>query len=86
MSSEFSSRLNISSMDDGWKEPVAFSSSRFLFYKVRVHGTLQLLKQPKPEYESDLITVESLRNEFHIGYSLNQPSIARYYTFEGNRL
>ena len=86
MSSEFSSDLNVSSMEDGWKEPVAFGSKRFMFHKVRVYGTLQLMKQPRPEYTGDLLTVESLRKEFNIAYALNHPSITRYYWFENNRL
>lgn len=86
MSSEFSSGLNVSSIEEGWKEPVALESRRFLFHKVRVYGTLQLMKEPRPEYAGDLLTVESLRKEFNIAYSLNHPSIARYYRFEDNRL
>ena len=86
MSSEFSSDLNVSSIEEGWKEPVAFESRRFLFHKVRVYGALQLLKQPRPEYAGDLLTVESLRKEFNIAYALNHPTIARYYRFEDNRL
>ena len=86
MSSEFSSDLNVSSIEEGWKEPVAYTSRRFLFHKVRVYGTLQLLKQPKPEYAGDLLTLESLRKEFNIAYPLNHTSIVRYYRFEDNRL
>lgn len=86
MSSEFSSELNVASLEEGWKEPVDYKSRRFLFYKVRVYGSLQLLKQPRPEYEGDLLTLESLRKEFNIAYTLNHPSIARYYRFEDNRL
>lgn len=86
MGSEFSSNLNVASMEDGWKEPVAFESRKFRFYKVRVYGSLQLLKQPKSEYAGDLLTVESLRKEFNIAYKLNHPSITRYYRFEDNKL
>lgn len=84
--SEFTSNLNVSSYDDGWKECVPLESKRFLFYKTRVYGALQLLKQPRPEFAEDILTIESLRKEFYIAFRLNHPSIARYYRFENNRL
>lgn len=86
MSSEFSSHLNVSSGQEGWKESVALDSERFLFYKVRLYGLLLLLKLPKPEFAEDLVTIESLRKEFNIGFRLNHPSIIRYYKFEQNGL
>lgn len=86
MSSDFSSNLNVSSYDEAWKEPVALDSERFQFHKIRIYGTLQLCKSPRPEYAGDLVAIESLRKEFYIGIRLNHPSVIRYYWFEDNNL
>lgn len=86
MGSEFSDRLNVASPSSGWRERLDFESERFEFFKTRVYGVLQLVKEVKPAFASDLTTLESLRKEFYIGYSLNHPAIPRYYRHEGNRV
>lgn len=86
MSSEFSDKLDIPSSSSGWKERINVESQRFVFYKTRVYGALQLVKEVNPAYASDFQTLESLRKEFYIGFSLNHPAIPRYYRFEGNLL
>ncbi|MDE6553478.1 MAG: protein kinase [Muribaculaceae bacterium] len=63
--------------------PLARSgSSRFEFFKVRRYGALNFVKRPAPEYRNDLVTTESLKKEFYIGYNLNHPSIVRYLLME----
>lgn len=71
---------------DGLGEELAVSSERFRFFKVRSYGVWHLVKTPKAEYASDLLTLESLRKEFLIGYSLNHPGIVRYHKIEDGAL
>lgn len=40
------------------------------------------LKGLKPEYQDDPFYIAQLRKEFEIGYMLEHPNIARYYSFE----
>lgn len=70
----------------GWREELPVKSKRFKFYKVRIHGVLQLVKEPKPEFEADLLALESLRKEFTICFGLSHPGIPRYYSFDGRRV
>lgn len=86
MGSEFGNQVEGSVHTEGWKEPVGVESERFLFYKVRVHGVLQLLKTPRPAFGHDLLTLETLRKEFFLCYGLTHPGLPRYYALEGNRL
>lgn len=71
---------------EGWREDLNVESKRFQFYKVRVHGVLQLVKEPKPEYASDLLTLESLRKEFTLCYGLVHDGIPRYYSYADNKV
>lgn len=73
-------------MREGWKEEFPANSERFHFYKVRINGVLQLVKEPQPHYADDLITLESLRKEFNLCYGLNHPGIPRYYALDGSKL
>lgn len=82
MSSGFGPLIDAPIAPDGWKEALPVCSERFLFYKVRVHGVLQLVKTPKPEYAADLLTMESLRKEFSLCYGLVHIGIPRYYAFD----
>lgn len=86
MASEFSSHLPSFPLEEGWKEEIPLLSKRFSFFKVRIFGTLQMVKCPGNEYTEDFLTVESLRKEFNIAFRLNHPSIIRYYKFENNCL
>lgn len=45
---------------------------------------MHFLKCPSVEYKNDLITIESLRKEFTIGYSLDHPNIVKYIRFEND--
>lgn len=65
-------------------EIVLGKSKRFVFSKKRVYGKMHFLKRPSEEYKNDLITIESLRKEFSIGYSLDHPNIAKYIRFEND--
>ena len=62
------------------------SSMRFRYYKTRRNGVLHFLKTPTPEFSADLISLEALRKEFMLGYGLNHPNIARYYSLQDNCL
>ena len=61
-------------------------SRRFRYSKTRIHGELLFVKEPTQEYSHDLITIEALKKEFLLGFSLNHPGIVRYYSLENNRL
>ena len=59
---------------------------RYNRYKVRLYGVLHFVKRPAEDYREDLVTFESLRKEFTIGYSLNHPAVVRYLLFENGEL
>ena len=61
-------------------------SRRFRYSKTRIHGELLFVKEPTEEFSQDLITIEALKKEFLLGFSLNHPGIVRYYSLENNRL
>lgn len=86
MSSGFATTEDSSFAHEGWKELIAVESERFLFYKVRIHGVLQLVKMPRSEYARDLLTLESLRKEFTLCFGLTHEGIPRYYAFEDGRI
>ena len=86
MSSNFSDRFDVAPPSSGWQEKLNIESRRFIFFKTRIYGVLQLVKETNPTFASDFQTLESLRKEFYIGFSLNHPSVPRYYKFEDNRL
>lgn len=73
-------------MQEGWREEYPTDSERFHFYKVRINGVLQLVKEPASRYGADMVTLESLRKEFNLCFGLNHPGIPRYYAFEGSKL
>lgn len=82
------SEFNASSIDETFQENeiVLGESGRFVFSKKRIFGRMHFLKRPSGKYENDLVTFESLRKEFTIGYALDHPNIARYIRFEDNVL
>lgn len=86
MASEFSQETESAIPHEGWTEELPVKSERFRFYKVRVHGVLQLVKRPMEAYACDLVTLESLRKEFGLCYGLNHPGLPRYYSFEADRI
>ncbi|MCH5214138.1 MAG: protein kinase [Muribaculaceae bacterium] len=86
MSSDFSDKIELSTPASGWREKLNVESERFCFFKTRVYGTLQLIKEAKAEFSADLQTLESLRKEFYIGFRLDYPALPRYYKFEQNLL
>lgn len=86
MASDFNPAAEASVPHEGWMEELPVESERFRFYKVRVHGVLQLVKTPKPAYARDLVTLESLRKEFGLCYGLSHASLPRYYALEADRL
>lgn len=61
-------------------------SERFRYYKTRRNGILQFVKIPSEEHSHDLLTTETLRKEFLLGYGLNHPGIVRYYALENGCL
>lgn len=61
-------------------------SGRFEFFKVRHYGALHFVKRPAQAYRNNLVTTESLKKEFFIGYNLNHPSIVRYMRLENGAL
>lgn len=84
MDSEFNSYSFDEDTQGG--EIVLGESVRFIFSKKRIYGKMHFLKRPSEKYKNDLVTIESLRKEFAIGYSLDHPNIARYFRFENNTL
>lgn len=59
---------------------------RYVFFKVRIFGSLQLEKRISPLYKDDNKTLEALRKELAIGLQLNHPGIVRYHNFSGESL
>lgn len=86
MSSDFGPTVNAGDVSEGLEVEIANGSKRFRLYKRRVNGVMQLVKEPREEFRQDLITIESLKKEFLIGYGLNHAGLPRYYSLEGNRL
>ncbi len=73
--------------DEGnWIPVHTIASGRYALFKVRLNGMLHFVKRPSPEFENDLLTLESLRKEFAIAYPLNHPSVARYLRFENDAI
>lgn len=85
MESDFNTREIIPPFQDGESVEIG-SSSRFIYYKARRNGILHFIKSPAQEFAGDLITIESLRKEFLLGYGLNHPGFVRYFSFEDNKL
>lgn len=59
---------------------------RYRFYKTRLYGRLHFVKTLSAEMQADLISIEALRKEFTIGYSLDHPSIVRYLRLENDAI
>ncbi|MDE5998347.1 MAG: protein kinase [Muribaculaceae bacterium] len=83
MESGFVSEKN-EKLGEEWIPVARKGSSRLEFFKVRHYGALHFVKRPALAFSHDLLTVESLRKEFYIGYNLNHPSIVRYIRMEGD--
>lgn len=68
-----------------WMNQICVSSSgRFNFFKTRIYGTTQFIKKVSEDYLGDALTLDSLKKEFAIGFSLNHPGIVRYFKYEDN--
>lgn len=79
--SGFISEMN-TGLETEW-EPISHrGSGRFEFFKVRLFGVMHFVKRPAPRYAHDLLTTESLRKEFNVGYNLSHPSIVKYLRME----
>lgn len=76
--------ISVMSMDSPpeWEQIGHTGSGHFEFFKVRRFGALHFVKRPSKAYRHDLVTTESLKKEFYIGYNLNHPSIVRYMRME----
>lgn len=85
MDSDFNTSDVISVNYDGEAVEIG-NSKRFRYYKARRNGILHFIKTPSDEYTNDLITIESLRKEFLLGYGLNHHGFVRYFSLEGKRL
>ncbi|MDE6480186.1 MAG: protein kinase [Muribaculaceae bacterium] len=81
MESGFVSDLNMG-IESGWQPIPHHGSGHFEFFKVRHFGALLFAKRPAAAFRNDLVTVESLKKEFYIGYNLNHPSIVKYLKME----
>ncbi|MDE6632524.1 MAG: protein kinase, partial [Muribaculaceae bacterium] len=81
MESGFVSDLNMG-IESGWQPIPHHGSGHFEFFKVRHFGALLFVKRPAAAFRNDLVTVESLKKEFYIGYNLNHPSIVKYLKME----
>ncbi len=71
---------------DGLRVPIGNTIGRYRFFKVRRYGKLHFLKCVADEYRGDLQTVEALRKEFELGYTLDHPGIARYLSYENGEV
>lgn len=70
-----------------WMSKICVSSSgRFDFFKTRIYGTTQFIKRISEDYLGDALTLDSLKKEFAIGFSLNHPGIVRYFKYEDNTI
>ncbi len=81
MESGFKSESKYTSGPD-WQPITHHGSGHYEFFKVRYFGALHFVKRPTAEFRHDLMTIESLKKEFYIGYNLNHPNIARYMKLE----
>lgn len=81
MESGFISDIDRDDASD-WQPILHQGSGHFEFFKVRHFGALLFAKRPSAAYRYDLVTTESLRKEFFIGYNLNHPSIVKYLKME----
>lgn len=72
--------------DDTWQKIPHRGSGRFEFFKVRNFGALMFAKRPKAAFIHDLVTTESLKKEFFIGFNLNHPSIVKYLKMENGTI
>lgn len=66
--------------------PIETASERYSFYMTRLYGQLHFIKTLPASKQIDLISIEALRKEFHVGYSLQHPYIVRYLQFENNAI
>lgn len=85
MDSDFNNSDVLSVNLDG-ETVVIGNSKRFRYYKARRNGLLHFIKTPSEEYTDDLLTIESLRKEFLLGYGLNHHGFVRYFSLEGKKL
>lgn len=74
------------SLEEPLQEIYSFDSGRYRFYRQRRFGVLHFVKKIAPDYLGDLVTEESLKKEFQIGYGLNHPAIVRYLSYENGCL
>lgn len=77
MGSGFTTDIQLDAQSD-WDEIRHQGSGHFQFFKVRRFGALHFVKRPSERYRHDLVTVEALKKEFHIGYNLSHPSVVKY--------
>lgn len=70
--------------DSDWQPIPHKGSGHFEFFKVRHFGALLFAKRPTAAFRYDLVTNESLKKEFYIGYNLNHPSIVKYLKMEND--
>ena len=84
MESEFNAKPFEEDIEEN--EIVLGETERFVFSKKRIYRRMHFLKRPSTKYKNDLITIESLRKEFAIGYTLDHPNIAKYYRIENDTL
>lgn len=81
MESGFISDIDLGT-DSDWQPIPHHGSGHFEFFKVRHFGALLFAKRPTAAFRHDLVTTESLKKEFYIGYNLNHPSIVKYVKME----
>lgn len=81
MESGFISDIDLDT-DSDWQPIPHHGSGHFEFFKVRHFGALLFAKRPTSAFRHDLVTTESLKKEFYIGYNLNHPSIVKYVKME----
>lgn len=81
MESGFISDIDLGA-DSDWQPIPHHGSGHFEFFKVRHFGALLFAKRPTAAFRHDLVTTESLKKEFYIGYNLNHPSIVKYVKME----
>lgn len=81
MESGFISDIDLG-IDSDWQSIPHHGSGHFEFFKVRHFGALLFAKRTAAAFRHDLVTTESLKKEFYIGYNLNHPSIVKYVKME----
>ena len=69
-------------MTASWEQIYTSDSGYTVLYRSRQAGRSRLYKGLKPQWQNSPVHEALLRKEFELGYALNHPGIAEYYSFQ----